>query len=173
MYDVAKCKNAIEYLANRKGDKLCMLLLKKWHILKELIIVLQFPYKATISLQRRSLTLSGAYGIWKKMFILLNMENMQRVCQTNFRACLIDALHHRSKNICDNSLMCCALVLHPRYRQEILQDEEKTGAVTQLLQNLWHKIEFLRSDNQAINQRYMVHNKNIKFHSQRAIVLGN
>lgn len=72
-----------------------MLLLKKWHILKELITVLQVPYKGTIALQRRSLTLSDAYGIWQKMGILLNTVDMQRICRTNFRQCLIDALNRR------------------------------------------------------------------------------
>ena len=153
MYDVAQCKNAIEYLANEKENKLCVLLLRKWHIMKELIAVLQIPYKATISLQRRSLTLSDAYGIWQKMVILLNTPDMQRICRTNFRQCLIDALNHRKKNISDNPLTWCALFLDPRYRQTILRDEEKISEVTELLKNLWHKLEFLRKDDQVADQK--------------------
>lgn len=160
MHDVANCKAAIEYFAEKK-NKLCILLLRKWHVLKELIIVLQIPYKATIALQRRSLTLSDAYGIWKKMEILLNSSDLQRRCRSNFRQCLQDALNVRKRKICDNPMMLCALYLDPRYRQEILRDDEKTEEAIRHLINLWNKREFLR---QETAQRYRINksfNQNI------------
>lgn len=145
MYDVAKCKSAIQFLADVRKNMLCVLLLKKWHVLKELITVLQVPYKGTLALQRRNLTLSDAYGIWEKMCILLKTADMQRI-STNFRQTLINALNRRKTNICDSPTMWCALLLDPRYRQQILRDEAKTSEAINLLKNLWHKIEFLRED---------------------------
>lgn len=146
MYDVAKCKTAIEYLGDEKKNMLCVLLLKKWHVLKELITVLQVPYKGTIALQRRTLTLSDAYGIWEKMSIWLNSAEIQKICRTNFRQCLIDSLNRRKAIIHNSPIMWCALLLDPRYRQQILRDEAKTEEAVNLLKNLWLKIEFLNTD---------------------------
>lgn len=154
MYDVRNCKNAIEYLAFKKKNKFCALLLKKWRILKEIIIVLQVPYKATIALQCRSLTLSDAYGIWQKMNVLLNTADMQRICRTNLRQCLVNALNHRKQTFYDSPLLWCAQFLDPRYRHLVSRDEEKTRKVIELLKNLQQKIEFLRGDDQAIDKRY-------------------
>lgn len=154
MYDVRNCKNAIEFLAAKKKNKFCALLLKKWRILKEIIIVLQVPYKATIALQRRSLTLSDAYSIWQKMNILLNTADMQRICRTNLRQCMVDALNLRKQIFYQSSLLWCAQFLDPRYRHLVLRDEEKEKKVIELLTNLWQKIKFLRDDDQAIDDRY-------------------
>lgn len=163
MYDVRNCKNVIEHLAVQKKNKFCALLLKKWRILKEIIIVLQVPYKATIALQRRSLTLSDAYGIWQKMNILLNAVDMQRICRTNLRKCLVDALNCRKKNFYDNPLLWCAQYLDPRYRYLVSRNEEKTRKVIEILTNLRQKIKFLRehqispwSADQANDERYKI-----------------
>lgn len=151
MYDVAQCKKAVEYLAKEKENKFCKLLLRKWRIFKELILVLQIPYKATISLQSRSLTLSDAYGIWYKMSILLNTPDMLKMCRTNFRQCLLDALNSRRENTCDMPIMWSALYLDPRYHQQISSKPEKRSEAIRLLKNLWDKIQFIRNN----DERYM------------------
>lgn len=154
MYDLSHSKHAIEYFANEKGNNLCSLLLKKWHVLKELLVLLQIPYKATLALQRRSLTLSDAYIIWQKMEILLKSAEMQRMCRTNFRECLLNAVNRRKNAICDSPTTWSALFLDPRYRHVVLADEEKKSKAIELLANLWHRIKYLHDDNQAVQQRY-------------------
>lgn len=152
MHDVAKCKEAIEYLAENTNNKLCSLLLRKWNILKELILLLQVPYKATIALQLQSLTLSDAYGIWEKMINLLDSVEMRRICKTDFRLCLYDAINNRKKN-CENAIMWAALFLDPRHRHHVAQNEAKTSAAIELLKELWQKILSLRVNDQ---ERYII-----------------
>lgn len=154
MYDVRNCKSAIDFLADKKKNKFCKLLLKKWRILKEIIMVLQVPYKATIALQRRSLTLSDAYDIWQKMNTLLTTADMQRICRSNLRQCLVDALNRRKQNFYNNPLLWCAQFLDPRFRYLVSRDEEKTRKVIELLTNLRQKIKFLRDSVQANDERY-------------------
>lgn len=154
MLDVRNCKTAIEYLAREKKNKFCALLLKKWKIFKEIIVLLQVPYKATIALQRRSLTLSDAYEIWQKMNIVLNSVEFQRLCQTNLRQSLVNALNRRKEIFYQNPLLWCAQFLDPRFRHVVSRNEEKTRKVIELLMNLRQKIKFLRVGDQAVDQRY-------------------
>lgn len=154
MYDLSHCKNAITYLATEKKNDLCSLLLQRWNVLKEILATLQVPYKATIALQRQTLTLSDAYVIWHKMDTLLKSDELKRICQTNFRECLLKAVNNRMKGMCNNATTWSALFLDPRYRHFILRDEEKKNAAIGKLTNLWQRIEFLSNNVQAIEQRY-------------------
>lgn len=65
----------IEFFAAKK-NKQCALLLKKWPVLAEFVYILGIPYRATIALQSRELTLSDVFGIWLKME--LHLKNCNR-----------------------------------------------------------------------------------------------
>lgn len=153
MNDILHCKRAIIYLAEANDDKLCKLLLKRWNILKELILILQVPYKATVELQRQALTLPDAFGIWQKMLIHLDSNELKRKCNTNFRECLIKSITERKQPICDNEAMYAALFMDPRYHNYISRDEEKVDLAKTFLKKLWNRMKFLH-EKEANNQRF-------------------
>lgn len=145
MSDVIHCKSVIEYLADTQQNDLCKLILKKWHVVKELVFVLQIPYKATVALQYRSLTLSDTYGIWLKTKIFLEEIIKKHSLKTNLAKCLIAALNKRKHTVVNNDAMLCALYLDPRYRNEIMCDEQKTERAIGMLSNLWNRIDLIRN----------------------------
>lgn len=147
MHDVLKCKHIIEYLAQKTYNDICRLLLVRWYTLKELFVVLQAPYKATIALQNRSLTLSDTYGIWLKTQICLNELKQKKNCKTTFIDRLIEALNVRKRIIFDNPAMICSLYLDPRFQREILLDEAKTEQAITMLSNVWNRLQAIQQFN--------------------------
>lgn len=139
MQSVINCKGAITYLAENKNLP-AQLLRSKWNDFKEIITVLQIPYKATIALQKHDLTLSDSFGIWLKMKIHLQSPIMQRLCKSNFVNCLVDSLNSRQQIIFDNDAMLGAIYLDPRYRGEIVRDTDLMVKATQMLTNLWRRL---------------------------------
>lgn len=111
MLGVFHCKNALTNLSKNANETDVRLTLEKWTHLKEILTILQIPYKATIALQKRELTLSDAFGIWLKMKIHLQSSVIKRMCQTNFANCLTNALHERQQIIFNNSAMLSAIFL--------------------------------------------------------------
>lgn len=145
MITTLSCKNAIVYLGE-KNYKAAQLLRRKWNDLKELISILQIPYKATIALQRQDLTLSDAFGIWLKMNAHLESPPIKRLCKTNFAGCLINALHQRKQSIFNNSAMLSAIYLDPRFRYEICSNQDLREQAQQKLANLWYRLVSLRPE---------------------------
>lgn len=145
MYDVHECKNAIEFLAEKyarnKKLKMFKLLLKKWNILRELIVILQVPYKATVALQNHRITLSDAYGIWLKIDIHLSMLCNKKSYKTHLAKYILECYRERKNVIFDNPAMVCALYMDPRFRGEISHNQEKSDLAKRLLLNLWHRIQ--------------------------------
>lgn len=119
---------------------------RKWIDLKEICTILQIPYKATIALQKHDLTLSDSFGIWLKMEIHLNSGTVKRLSRTNFGSCLIHSLNQRKQCIFNNPAMLCAIYLDPRYRGEISNDENLVGQATQMLANLWRRLNIFRPE---------------------------
>lgn len=116
---------------------------------KEIVKILEIPYKATIALQKHDLTLSDAFGIWLNMKILLNSSRIKRLTQTNLGTCLLDALHERQQIIFNNPAMLSAIYLDPRYRGEIIRDEQLVNQARSMLTNLWRRLEFLSEERTA------------------------
>lgn len=114
--------------------------------MKEIVKVLEIPYKATIALQKHDLTLSDAFGNWINMKILLNSTRIKRLTQTNLGSLLLDALHKRQQDIFNNPAMLSALYLDPRYRGEILHDEQLVNRAKRMLSNLWRRLNYLNEE---------------------------
>lgn len=171
MHDVLQCKTALEYLANTMKDNNCALMLKRWHVLKELVTVLRVSYKATLALQSPSLTLSDTFGIWLKVIIILESPELKRICKTNFAKRLLEAMNQRKKIIFENPAMLCAIFLDPRFRMEILRDEEKTEKAIDMLSQLWIRTEFLRQPelNDSLNDSGRSSNLSIDFNDPRLL----
>lgn len=143
MQSVINCKSAITHLAEER-NLAAQLLRTKWRDLKEIVAILQIPYKATIALQKPDLTLSDTFGIWLKMKIHLKSPIMQRLFKSNFATCVIDALNSRQQIIFNNSAMLGAIYLDPRW--EILHDSDLVEKATQMLTNLWHRLNNFRPE---------------------------
>lgn len=126
--DVLNSFLIIEHFANNKKTPECILLLRKWKILKELHTALKVPYNATISLQKRDLTLSDTYGIWLKMTLHLEALKTRKSFETDLPKRLLSELEKvkRVDAIFKNPFMCCSLFLDPRFHSEITKDNEKT-----------------------------------------------
>lgn len=137
--DVIKCRHVIYYYAE-KGDLACKLLLQTWQVLREIVYILQIPYRATIELQRNDLTLSDVYGIWTKMMLHLEACKNRTNYKTSLARLLYDSIERRKNVIYENPFMCACLFLDPRFRNLLLIDENKTRQAKQILCKLWQRI---------------------------------
>lgn len=145
MVGVLQCKRAIEYLAQNKNDKMSELVLKKWGEIKEMVTILQIPYKATIAMQKKDLTLSDAWGIWLKTIMHLESPAINKLNKTNFSNCLLNALNVRKKTIFNNPVMLGAIYLDPRFQIQIIKDENLVKQAIDTLANVYHRIHSVRS----------------------------
>lgn len=143
--DVINCKHAVAYL-EENGHKESQLLRKKWSVFKEIVNILQIPSKATIALQKHDLTLSDSYGIWLQMKAHLQSSAVKQICKTDFSSRFIDALDRRKEVIFNNRAMLAAIYLDPRYRWNILHDENLVEQAKQMLLNLWRRLVRLRPE---------------------------
>lgn len=127
-------------MSENKNVKESQLLLLKWAEFKEIVTVLQIPYKATIALQKHDLTLSDAFGIWLKIKIHLQSPVIKRLNRSNLANCLINALNERQPIIFNNPAMLSAIYLDPRYRSEISNDTHLKEQAIRMLLNLWRRL---------------------------------
>lgn len=131
----------IDYCADVKKLKAFQLLKKKWTILEEMCYVLSIPYKATIRLQKRSLTLSDVFGIWVTTQLhLKNCIEFKKKFKTDLAKHLLSDISERKETVFKNPLMTAALFLDPRFRRVIVQDEEKMDEAKKTLKNIWRRL---------------------------------
>ena len=117
------------------------MMLRKWIILEELILVLEKPYDATISLQNQRLTLSDVYGIWSIMAIHLKACAANGAYKTQLAQKLLRALETKKHMIFENPEMNCCIFLDPRFRH-ILSREKCEEAKTYIIR-LWTQLDSL------------------------------
>lgn len=106
----------------------------------------QIPHKATIVMQKKDLTLLDAWGIWLKTIIHLESPAIKKLTRTNVSNCLLNELRTREKTILNNSAMIGALYLDPRYRNQILKDEQLSSRAIHFRANLHRRISSFRLD---------------------------
>lgn len=148
-----------------KGEKDFILLHKKWVILNEMVYILGIPYRATISLQIRDLTLSDVYGIWLEMQLHIKSCVQNVNFKTTLAQQLQDALIRRKENIFANPFMASALYLDPRYRSEVMKDSDKIEQAKNTLINLWHRINqnTIQVDNELQSNETSAQNITMQF----------
>lgn len=118
----------------------------KWAILREIAYLLRIPYNATIALQKKSLTLSDVYGIWLKMTLHLTACMKKENYQTDLASHLLNAVTERKEEIFNNPMMTSALFLDPRFRNQIVHDENKMQQAKTTLLNIWRRLITLDVD---------------------------
>lgn len=122
------------------------MMIRKWISLEELVLVLEKPYDATISLQNPRLTLSDVYGIWSMMTIYLEACAANRAYKTQLSQKLLQGLEAKKYMIFDNPEMDCCLFLDPRFRHIISRDQEKCEQTKEKIIHLWEQLETLQSN---------------------------
>lgn len=143
MTDVVRCERVIKHYAN--GTKSNQLLLKKWHVLKEFVKILEIAYNVTIAFQNKHLTLSDVYGRWLGMQLRLEMYSTKKSFKTTLAKKLLEALVTRNENIFKNPIMAAALYLDPRFRLEVTKYSDKCEKAKQTLLDIWRRINVLRN----------------------------
>lgn len=141
------CQDAVNFLASQTSNstKCFVLLQKKWAVLKEIVFVLAIPYRATIAMQSKDLTLSDLFGVWLKMELSLRHYSNKTSLQTNLSKRLLDAMCSRKENIFSNPFMASAIYLDPRFRSQIIFNEEKVNEAKNTLINLWRRMHVIGS----------------------------
>lgn len=89
-------------------------------------------------MERRDLTLSDAFGIWLKMELSLSHHSKKPSMQTDLSEWMLSSLCFRKENVFNNPFLFSALFLDPRFRKQIIQNEEKVKEAKNTLINLWH-----------------------------------
>lgn len=144
-----KNKHVVEYFTQKKV-KLFAMMLGKWNILEELILVLEKPYDTTISLQNQRLTLSDVYSIWSIMSIHLKACAANAAYKTQLAQKLLRALETKKHMIFDNPEMDCCIFLDPRFRH-VLTREKQEQAKTYITR-LYTQLNSLQDSNKSTNE---------------------
>lgn len=102
---------------------------------------MSIPYKATVDLQKKELTLSDVYGIWLKSQLHLDAcIKLKKNYKTDLAKHLLNAINERKETVFKNPLMTAALFLDPRFRRQVLRDVNKTEEAMQTLKNIWRRL---------------------------------
>lgn len=138
-----ECKNTVTFFAKR--EKQFALLLKKWDVLQELVVILAIPYNVTIALQQPEYTLSDFYGKWILMSMKLVKFTKSSTHRTDIASKLLKTLEKRKGQLLDNPAMICAVILDPRYSSEI-DNADKIRLAKLTLSNLWERYNVNMTD---------------------------
>lgn len=140
MKGVLDCDYIITFFSNR--DKLCKLLLTKIPIVEELVEILEIFYEATMVSQKADFTLSDFYKCWVVVQLKLKSRTVKPT-KTNLGSYLLKSLMKREHQIIDNSLMRCAMLLDPRFCDEIIDNQ--LADTKDLLVNIWNQMKAFRN----------------------------
>lgn len=127
------------------------LLLEKWRELKDLVNTLRIPYKATVDLQRRDLTLSDTYGIWLEIKLRLKKAIDSKTSNTDLAVTMLDAFNSRYDNIFSNPAMKAAIFLDPRYRMGIVRDQLSVEEAKKFIMDMHRRLNYLKSTDSEPN----------------------
>lgn len=157
--DVLSCKQAISYFATEKNVTICVLLIAKWSVLKEIVYIIESHIKQQLHYKKSDITLSDVYGIWLKMEIHLKHCMTKKTCKTQLAICMHETVKERKKTIFENTLMECAIFLDPQFRKEVTNDPQKVALVKQKLIQIWNKVNFTQiqaetSNNSALSSDF-------------------
>lgn len=142
-------RDVIECVAQKSTKKRYVefpLLLEKWLDLKDLVNVLRIPYRATVNLQRRDLTLSDTYGIWLEIRLRLNKIVSNRLSPTGLADALLKNFDIRYTAIYANPAMKAAIFLDPRYRMGITRNRLHVDDAKKFIMEMHRRLNYLNGD---------------------------
>lgn len=134
---ILDCLYIIEFFAG-EHEMICELLLSKIHIVKELVNILEIFYEATIESQKSNLTLSDFYKCW--IIIQLKLDNrLNQPSHTKLESHLLKSLKKREPKLLDNDLMKCAMILDPRFCDELGENDSEKAK--EILVKVWSQMK--------------------------------
>lgn len=156
-----RCENVIRHF--EKKERMCELLLKKWHVLMELNRILNVPYLVTKMLQKPDFTLSDFFGCLKIIKFQLNKINAEPGKKyTRLAEHLLHTLSQRESKLVDHPLMICSLYLDPRYKCELMNDHEKVQLAKLTLENIWERMKSVKKESGDLTEGAAAAKKNDK-----------
>lgn len=143
---ILDCLHIIEFFAG-ENEVISKLLLSKMYIVKELVNILEIFYEATVESQKSNLTLSDFYKCW--IIVQLKLDNrLNQPSHTKLESHLLKSLRKREPKLLDKDLMKCALILDPRFCDEL--GETDSDKAKDILVNVWSEMkEFKKQVNDA------------------------
>lgn len=138
MKGVLECAHVLPLFPD---EKLCVLLLNKLPIVKELVDSLEILYNATMTCQKADLNLTDFYKCW--IITKLKIQSrINRPSKTKLDESLLKSMAKRESKLIGNQLMNCAMILDPRFCDEL--SIEQTTQTKELLLGIWNKLKRFR-----------------------------
>lgn len=135
---ILKCAHIV--MSFKETNDSCRLLTKKWNIVVEMVKILKAPYQTTIVLQKENFTLSDLRAAWCAM--VSKIEKHARKEVTGLAASLLKAIEKRQPKLFENPAMICALMLDPRFCNDL--EPEKSDSGSTYLLSLWERLQLLK-----------------------------
>lgn len=124
---------------------LCKLLLRKISIIKEIVESLQILYEATMVCQKADFTLTEFYKCW----VIIKIKIHSRInlpSKTQLDILLLKSINKREPKLTDNELMKCAMLLDPRFCDEL--NAEQAIETKKVLTTVWEAIKHFPKSNE-------------------------
>lgn len=139
---VINCEHVI---AAFNKEKMCNLLLLKLPIVKEMVETLEIMYEATMMSEKANYSLTDFYKCW--VITKLKLDALENTAsKTELSAYLLKAIQKRESTLLDNKLMKCAMILDPRFCDEL--PGEQVFDTKQMLVGIWNAMKPFRSSQQ-------------------------
>lgn len=135
MDGVLKCEHVMAVFTE---ERLCLLLLRKLPVIKEIVESLKIMHEATVLAQKADFCLTEFYKCW----IVTKLKLQARINQsskTKLNTILLKSMQKRENRLLDNSLMKCAMLLDPRFCDEIEGDE--LVQTKKMLADIWKSMK--------------------------------
>lgn len=119
--------------------------MRKISIVKEIVESLQIFYEATMVCQKADFTLTDFYKCW----VIIKMKIHSRInlpSKTKLDALLLKSFNKREPKLIDNKLMKCAMILDPRFCDEI--NAEQVIETKNVLASVWEAIKHFRKSDE-------------------------
>lgn len=123
-------------------EKLCTLLLRKLSVVKEMVESLKIMHETTVISQKADFGLTEFYRCWV-ITKLKVQSHINQPCKTKLYAHLLKAILKRERQLLDNKLMKCAMILDPRFCDEL--EGEQAMQTKQMLVEIWNLMKPLRN----------------------------
>lgn len=136
-----RCEHVIRSF--QKDSKICILLLQKWEVIKEIVNVLKVPYQATIVLQMEDFRLSDFYATWIHMNTKLQKQANKKTI-TDLANILLDKLKGRQTKLLDNPTMSAAIAIDPRFCSQLNNQQKYTAIKT--LEDLFKRTKNVKGE---------------------------
>lgn len=123
-------------------EQLCKLLLRKLPLVREIVECLKIMHEATVVSQKADFGLTEFYRCWVITKLKIQARINQR-SKTKLYAHLLKSIQKRERQLLNNNLMKCAMILDPRFCDEL--EGEQAMQTKQILVKIWNLMKLLRS----------------------------